>query len=78
MVAKDSTEVILKGMYSRRNRFIHSGRLPPLEQTDVDTDRVIILTERLIMALLGVEARWVHPLAYPDGTYLQSVRERGG
>jgi hypothetical protein len=64
----------MSAVYKRRNRFIHSGQFE-FGQASVDADRLIILTERLLMSLLPIDPKWLNPWANPELRYLRQTAE---
>jgi len=49
---------VIQPIFARRNRFIHAGDIGHVRQATADSRRLLVLTERLIFALLGGNTDW--------------------
>lgn len=67
---------VLGAIFRRRNQFIHTGELGEIHQVSVDAQRLMTLTERMLLQALGVKDDWVHPRSVDR--YLATVPEPAG
>nr|AEO45963.1 hypothetical protein [uncultured bacterium] len=64
-------EVELRKAYSRRSKFMHTGKIDDYRAAIADAQRVHSLGERLIYNLVGAKRAWLHPAAYSSSNLLQ-------
>jgi hypothetical protein len=63
----------LGAMIRRRNQFIHTGKLGEIHQVSIDAQRLMILTERMLLQALGVKDDWINPRSHDS--YVATVPE---
>lgn len=63
----------LGAMIRRRNQFIHTGKLGEIHQVSIDAQRLMTLSERMLLQALGVRDDWVNPRIHDS--YLATVPE---
>jgi hypothetical protein len=70
-----SLDTGLRAIFARRNHFIHAAELGSVHQARVDAERLMILTERMLLRAIGAETAWESPLAFRDPYNLHLVAE---
>lgn len=71
-------EAGLRALFKRRNDFVHAGKLGEIHQAGVDAERLILLTEKLLLRALQVEDEWIHPRAMSATSQLELTPEPAG
>jgi hypothetical protein len=62
-------------LLQRRNAYIHTGQLGGIDEAIADKERLIAITERLVMSSLNVQRTWLSPFAEDRIKFLAYLHE---